>query len=106
MLCYVLGPATSAPRVPDLAIEVVWTSGGIGKFDAYRKLGVPEVWFWEQGRLSIFVLHGTRYQQRSSSTLLPEFDAGLLSGFMQGMSQTQAVRAYRQVLREEEEKNS
>lgn len=30
---------------PHLAIEVVWTSGGLDKLDVYRKLGVREVWY-------------------------------------------------------------
>jgi Uma2 family endonuclease len=42
--CYVLGPEREAMR-PDLAIEVVLTSGTIRKLDVYRALGVPEVWF-------------------------------------------------------------
>jgi hypothetical protein len=31
------------PQVPDIAIEVVWTSGGIDKLEVYRGLDVPEV---------------------------------------------------------------
>ncbi|HVS22648.1 MAG TPA: Uma2 family endonuclease, partial [Gammaproteobacteria bacterium] len=49
--CYVFGPEPKKKRRPDLAIEVVWTSGGIDKLDAYRKLGVREVWYWDEGRL-------------------------------------------------------
>jgi Uma2 family endonuclease len=30
---------------PDLAIEVVFTSGGINKLEAYKRLLIPEVWF-------------------------------------------------------------
>lgn len=40
--CYVFG-AERRKRRPDLAIEVVWTSGGIDKLDAYRRLGAREV---------------------------------------------------------------
>ncbi|HEU4620176.1 MAG TPA: Uma2 family endonuclease [Gammaproteobacteria bacterium] len=42
--CYVFGPNPKAKRRPDLAIEVVWTSGGIDKLEVYRKLGVRELW--------------------------------------------------------------
>lgn len=45
--CYTLGPKKA---VPDLAIEVAWTHGGLDKLDIYAKLGVGEVWFWRKGR--------------------------------------------------------
>ena len=38
---------------PDLVIEVVITSGGVDKLEGYRRMGVSEVWFWEDGLLSI-----------------------------------------------------
>jgi hypothetical protein len=37
--CYVLGDVAEPAR-PDLAIEVVWSSGGINELEIYRKLGV------------------------------------------------------------------
>src|SRR5437762_2341085 len=46
--CYVFGPPRGATR-PDLAIEVIWTSGGMNKLSIYRKLGVAEVWIWRRG---------------------------------------------------------
>jgi Uma2 family endonuclease len=54
--CYVLGPSDQPRRIPDIAIEVVWTSGGLDKLEAYRRLGVPEVWFWQDGALRVFLL--------------------------------------------------
>jgi Uma2 family endonuclease len=55
--CYVFGVTRQKkPRRPDLAIEVVWTSGGLDKLDVWRKLGVPEVWFWQKGRIQPYVL--------------------------------------------------
>ncbi|MFN6501872.1 MAG: Uma2 family endonuclease [Nostoc sp. DedQUE01] len=41
---------------PDLAIEVVFTSGGINKLEAYKRLKIPEVWFWEDGVLEVYHL--------------------------------------------------
>jgi Uma2 family endonuclease len=42
---------------PDLVVEVVKTSGGINKLEIYRRMGVPEVWFWEDGVLDIYQLN-------------------------------------------------
>ena len=39
-------------RLPDLAIEVVFSSGGINKLEAYKRLKIKEVWFWEDGRVN------------------------------------------------------
>src|SRR4051812_21109825 len=36
--CYVFGDQTTEPVRPDLAIEVIWTSGGLKKLDIYQQL--------------------------------------------------------------------
>src|SRR5262245_26721362 len=59
------------PERPDLAIEVVWTSGGLNELEIYRKLGVREVWFWRRGRLSVHALHGDVFQELAQSQVLP-----------------------------------
>lgn len=42
--------------IPDLSIEMVFTSDGIDKLARYQVLGVPEVWFWEDGVFSLYRL--------------------------------------------------
>ena len=42
--------------IPDLSIEVVFTSGGPSKLKMYAELGTAEVWFWEDGLLSLYHL--------------------------------------------------
>lgn len=56
---------------PDLVIEVVITSGGVDKLEGYRRMGVTEVWFWEDGVLEINRLRQTEYEKLTSSELLP-----------------------------------
>lgn len=73
--CYLLND-TSQQR-PDLALEVVWTSGGIDKLEVYRRLGVPEVWFWKEDVLRFFVLRDSEYTERSQSHFIPSFDKQL-----------------------------
>lgn len=48
--CYVFGEDPD-PERPDLAIEVIWISGGMNKLEIYRALGVAEVWHWRRGRI-------------------------------------------------------
>ena len=97
--CYILGPILNPPEIPDLAVEVIWTSGGIDKLDVYLGLRVPEVWFWQQGALRIYLLDGDAYQRSPRSRLLPDLDPDLIVRFMSYPSQTQAVHALRAAVR-------
>ena len=44
---------------PDLVIEVVVSSGGIDTLEIYKRIGIQEVWFWEDGGLKIYGLQET-----------------------------------------------
>lgn len=69
--CYVVG-SDPDPSSPDLAIEVVWTSGRLDKLQIYRKLGVREVWYWRRGKaeLELFALRGDSYVPIDASEVL------------------------------------
>jgi Uma2 family endonuclease len=101
--CYTVGrTADSDEDRPDIAIEVIWTSGGINKLEVYRKLGVCEVWFYKRGALSFFTLRGEpgdqRYVEIPRSELMPQLPVELLLECMREPSQTAAVRALRAAL--------
>jgi Uma2 family endonuclease len=89
---------------PDIAIEVVWTSGGINKLEVYRKLGVREVWFYERGELRFFALRREAdddvYREIPRSEFLPELPIDVLLACMKEPDQTSAVRALRAALAE------
>ncbi|MCY7390977.1 MAG: Uma2 family endonuclease [Leptolyngbyaceae cyanobacterium CAN_BIN12] len=57
--------------IPDLSIEVVFTSGSATKLKRYQALGVPEVWFWDDG---LFTLHrlGENGYTRIYKSQIPE----------------------------------
>lgn len=95
--CYILGP-DQEKRVPDLAIEVVWTSGGIEKLEIYRRLGVGEVWTWKDERIEVHVLTGDRFEGAERSRLFPDLDLRLLASLLDRPTALQAVRALRQAL--------
>jgi Uma2 family endonuclease len=96
--CYVFGPAREAAR-PDLAIEVVWTSGGLSKLDIYRALGVREVWFWRRGVITPYVLRGDTYVETTASEALPGIRLAQIAGFLDRPTTSEAIRAYRDALR-------
>jgi Uma2 family endonuclease len=63
---------------PDLAVEVTMTSGSTNKLAKYLRLRIPEVWFWENNRLSVYGLREDNYEEFSRSELLPELELELL----------------------------
>lgn len=105
--CYVFGdaPIDDWDR-PDLAIEVVWSSGGLSKLEIYRKLGVPEVWTWKKGVLHVHVLDGERYLEVEASRALPDIDLARVAELATVRPMTRAVRALRSGARTEPEPGS
>lgn len=95
--CYVFGQVAE-PERPDLAIEVVWTSGGINKLEVYRKLNVREVWYWRRGRLQVYVLRGENYEAVSGSEVLANIDLDHLASFLDQPITSVAIRNYRTAL--------
>lgn len=63
---------------PDLAIEIIITSGNINKLEKYRRVAIPEVWFWQNNQLFLYHLQESDYVQVSQSELLPDLDLDLL----------------------------
>lgn len=81
-------------EIPDLAIEIVLTSGGVNKLELYQRLGVPEVWFWEDGTLSLYHLRENGYEKIQRSELLPDLDIELLSRYITYYDQYDAVEEF------------
>ncbi|MBE9138462.1 Uma2 family endonuclease [Nodosilinea sp. LEGE 07088] len=81
--------------IPDLAIEVVLTSGGPDKLQRYAALGVAEVWFWEAGSICVYQLHPSGYQQASESQFVKGIDLDRLAQCAEIESRSQAVRTFR-----------
>ncbi len=55
--------------IPDVAIEIVFTSGTPHNLEKYAALGVREVWFWQDGALAICHLGSAGYDRTDSSQL-------------------------------------
>jgi Uma2 family endonuclease len=93
--------------IPDLSIEVVFSSGGINKLLRYRAIGVPEVWFWEDGVLALYHLRPNGYERIERSELLGlknldlnVFKRCLLIG---ETSTTNAIKAFSTYLQRQED---
>jgi Uma2 family endonuclease len=91
-----------AKAIPDLSIEVIFTSGSTAKLKRYQALGVTEVWFWEDGLFTLHRLGEDSYSQieRSQFPQLADLDLELLTRCVL-MGETDwlgAVRTFKQGL--------
>ena len=89
-------------RLPDLAIEVVFSSGGINQLEAYKRLKIKEVWFWEDGLLEVYHLRGEGntlyYEKVSSSEEVKGIDLDLLLRCINMVNHVEAVKTFQQAL--------
>lgn len=96
--CYVVG---RGGFLPDLAIEVVHTSGGIDKLEIYRRLGIREVWFLIEQRIYVYRLVEAGYRRYKKSVVLRDVDLDEIERLLSTsdrFKQTQTVREYRRKL--------
>ncbi|MEG4964315.1 MULTISPECIES: Uma2 family endonuclease [unclassified Microcoleus] len=88
--------------LPDLAIEVVFSSGGINQLEAYKRLKIKEVWFWEDGLLEVYHLRGEGntlyYEKVSSSEEVKGIDLDLLLRCINMVNHVDAVKTFQQAL--------
>jgi Uma2 family endonuclease len=92
-------------EIPDLAIEILVTSGSINRLELYESLGVREIWFWQKNKLAIYVLRDYNYQKFpdtfsyekvNQSELLPNLDINLLQNCLEFPYPLTAVKEFRQ----------
>lgn len=74
-------------------LEVVVTSGGVDKLEGYRRLGISEVWFWEDGVLNLYHLtaDNSGYEQVENSVLLPQLPLDIFCRYVTYHDQFDAV---------------
>jgi Uma2 family endonuclease len=88
---------------PDLVIEVIFTSGSPKKLQRYQVLGIPEVWFWQDGVFSLYCLRGNNYEAISHSEIveLAALDIELLTRcvLMAQNSRIEAANTFRDRLK-------
>ena len=68
--------------IPDLAIEVVFSSGGVSDLEKYKYLQVPEVWIWQNKKIEFYQLGDSEYQAIAVSNCMPELSSKFLIEFV------------------------
>lgn len=67
---------------PDIAVEVDIHHGSQNKFPIYAALGVPEVWLFDDEKLTIHLLQQDQYSVAAASLALPVLAADVLTEFL------------------------
>ncbi|NJL52266.1 MAG: Uma2 family endonuclease [Hydrococcus sp. SU_1_0] len=81
--------------IPDLAIEVIYTSGGVDTLAIYQRLGVQEIWFWQNQEFMVYCLEDASYQLQTKSRLLPSLDLVLLAQYVTMSDPLEAIVQWR-----------
>ncbi len=69
-------------EIPDLAVEVIFSSGNVDDLKKYQSIGVAEVWLWQDNRLTFYHLEQDKYIEIASSIFLTNLAAKDLEGFV------------------------
>jgi Uma2 family endonuclease len=101
--CYCVG--RDLGDAPEIALEIVVTSGGINRLEVYRGLGVQEVWVFRDGRFWLYALEGERYGEIATSALGPALDFMAMAELVSLPDQHAAVKAFRDRLRAADRKD-
>ena len=97
----------SNQEILDLAIEVVITSGGINRLEVYQRLGVREVWFWQNNRFLVYHFRSENveqfrqtsgYELINNSEILPDINLTILAEYVQHPNPLVAAKSFRQTL--------
>jgi Uma2 family endonuclease len=86
----------------DLAIEVVVTSGGINKLEAYKRLKISELWFWDDSVLDLYHLRQDgetlSYEKINQSEAVPGIDLELLKRCILINSHVEALKVWQKAI--------
>lgn len=77
--------------IPDLVIEVIITSGNINILEIYRRIGIPEVWFYQDSALTVYTLKEGQYLRVEHSHLLPDLNLDIFAKYVNYPDQYDAV---------------
>ena len=82
-------------KFPDLAIEVIFSSGGLDVLEIYKALEIKEVWLWKKGELKIYCLAQGYYTENKNSKLLPNLDIELFKTYLSQPNLRLAIKEFK-----------
>jgi len=97
--CYCVGSEMS--EWPHIVLEVAHTHPfAVDRRKLYEGLGAPELWLFEKGVFTLEHHDGTAYRRVERSVILPALDFALLARFAVRTDQHQALKEWREAVRD------
>jgi Uma2 family endonuclease len=84
---------------PDLVLEIDMTSKSLNRFPIYARLGVPEIWCYDDGALNIYHLREGDYVKAQVSLALPQLPVQELPQLIEA-HRSEGRRAIRRAVRD------
>lgn len=92
--------------IPDLAIEVIVTSGNLKRLELYQRLGVAEVWFYQKSKFTVYSLDTDSdgenstfgYQLQETSSFLTNLDFNRLEIALENPNPLEAAQEFQKYL--------
>jgi len=83
--------------IPDIAVEINFSSGSLNDLKIYQELGVKEVWMWNKdNQLSIYILEKRGYKQTDKSLFFDDIDSEIIEKYVLLMNQNKSkARGYK-----------
>lgn len=83
---------------PDLSLEIDLTSKSLNRLPIYARLGVPELWCYDDGQITIYHLRQGAYVEAANSLVFPQLPIRELPQLIEEYRQ-QGRRTLRQAIR-------
>ncbi|MBR8827318.1 MAG: Uma2 family endonuclease [Gomphosphaeria aponina SAG 52.96 = DSM 107014] len=83
---------------PDLALEIDLSSKSLSRFPIYVRLGFPEIWCYEDGEITIYLLEKEEYIKAENSLIFPQLPIQELPSLIE-LNRHEGRRAIRRVVR-------
>lgn len=78
--------------IPDLVIEVIFSSGSLDDLNKYQAIGIKEVWFWKNEKITFYELESEGYTEISHSQCLSNLTSEILEKFVnQGLTKSPLI---------------
>jgi len=84
---------------PDLFLEIDYTSKSLNRMPIFSRLGIPEIWRYENGILQIYHLQSGEYIEAENSLAFPSFPVKEIPDFVR-QNLKAGRRAIRRLFRE------
>jgi Uma2 family endonuclease len=98
--CWRVGTLMRDGEIPDIVLEVIYTSPILDKLHVYDGLEVPEVWLWKDGAFELYRRQAPGgYTRIEHSTFLPQLDFALVARFVTREDQDVALREFADAVR-------